>query len=161
MIQFLKGMGFGIVLPVSFTFFNQYFVERRVFAIGLGKTLQSLIKTVCPMIIHYSMENYGFRGMLLIVSGIHAHFIAGMLLMQPVEKHYKEILVPIDESEESMISKEKDHVLQTTLISESVCKDDQEIKEIESTPPSKKGIWYSNHNHQFSKQFAQHILILI
>lgn len=66
---------------------------------SVAKTLQSIIKTVSPMFIHFLMETYGFRGMLGILAAINFHAIFGMIVMHPVEWHSKEIKILIDESE--------------------------------------------------------------
>lgn len=42
------------------------------------------------------MEIYGFRGTLLLVSGISLQSIVGTALMQPVEWHMKKVEVPED-----------------------------------------------------------------
>lgn len=85
--------------PVAFTTLNHYFVKKRVLAVSLASTLQSIITTMFPMFIQFLMEKYGFRGMLAIVAAVTAHGILGMLVMQPIQWHYKRIQVPLDEDE--------------------------------------------------------------
>lgn len=50
-----------------------------------------------PIVIHFLMETYGFRGMCAIVAAINANIIAGMIAMHPVKWHYKIIEVPAHE----------------------------------------------------------------
>lgn len=52
-----------------------------------------------PIVVQWLVQEFSFRGAVLVVSAIHAHAFFGMLIMQPVEWHLKEIQLPIDETE--------------------------------------------------------------
>lgn len=52
-----------------------------------------------PLMVQFLMERYGFRGTMAIIAAINSHAIFGMLVMQPVEWHYKIIEIPVEESE--------------------------------------------------------------
>ncbi|XP_034474080.1 uncharacterized protein LOC117781430 [Drosophila innubila] len=93
----VQGIGFGLCLPTCYTTFNNYFVQNRVMWMGFAQTLIGLGSMVYPIAMQKLMEWYGFRGCLLILTGINAHAVLGMLLMQPVEWHMKK--VPLDEEE--------------------------------------------------------------
>lgn len=52
---------------------------------------------VYPIVVQFLMDTYGFRGTMAIMAAINAHAIFGMLVMHPIEWHYKYIKVPVDE----------------------------------------------------------------
>lgn len=54
---------------------------------SFAQTLIGFGTMVYPVIVHFLMENYGFRGMTLICAAINCHAIFGMLTMHPVEWH--------------------------------------------------------------------------
>lgn len=83
----LQGVGFGIMLAVSYTTFNRYFVRRRVPMMGLAQTLLGLGNMALPIAIEWWHELYGFRGCMLMVAGLNVHVVLGMLMMHPVEWH--------------------------------------------------------------------------
>ncbi|KAL7744096.1 hypothetical protein ACLKA6_009082 [Drosophila palustris] len=93
----VQGIGFGLCLPTCYTTFNNYFVQNRVMWMGFAQTLIGVGSMVYPIAMQKLMEWYGFRGCLLILTGINAHAVLGMLLMQPVEWHMKK--VPLEEEE--------------------------------------------------------------
>lgn len=93
----VQGIGFGLCLPTCYTTFNNYFVKNRVMWMGFAQTLIGLGSMIYPIAMQKLMDWYGFRGCLLILTGINAHAVLGMLLMQPVEWHMKR--VPLDEEE--------------------------------------------------------------
>ncbi|KAH8300627.1 hypothetical protein KR044_012275 [Drosophila immigrans] len=96
----VQGVGFGLCIPTCYTTFNNYFVLNRVMWMGFAQTLIGLGAMVYPIAMQKLLEWYGFRGCLLILTGINAHAVLGMLLMQPVEWHMKR--VPIDEEERGL-----------------------------------------------------------
>ncbi|XP_062140244.1 monocarboxylate transporter 7 [Drosophila sulfurigaster albostrigata] len=93
----LQGVGFGLIVPTCYTTFNNYFVLNRVMWMGFAQTLIGLGAMAYPIAMQKLLEWYGFRGCLLVLTGINAHAVLGMLLMQPVEWHMKR--VPLDEEE--------------------------------------------------------------
>lgn len=61
---------------------------------------QSLIGVgtmVYPIVVQILMDAYGFRGTMAVLAAINAHAIFGMLVMHPIEWHYKYIKIPVDE----------------------------------------------------------------
>lgn len=55
---------------------------------------------VVPQFLNWSFDAYGQRGTLLLVSGICIHNIFGIILMQPIAWHLKQVEVP--ETEKGM-----------------------------------------------------------
>lgn len=94
----VQGIGFGLCLPTCYTTFNNYFVKNRVMWMGFAQTLIGIGSMIYPIGMQKLMEWYGFRGCLLILTGINLHAVLGMLLMQPVEWHMKR--VPLEEENE-------------------------------------------------------------
>ncbi|XP_031623601.1 monocarboxylate transporter 14-like [Contarinia nasturtii] len=92
----LQGSGIGFMAPVGYSVFNQYFVKKRVFMMGIAQTFKGIIIMLYPMATQFLLNKYGFRGTLVVIAAINAHTILGMLVMQPIEWHYKETKVPVD-----------------------------------------------------------------
>ncbi|CAB3256352.1 unnamed protein product [Arctia plantaginis] len=92
----------GILFNVSFTTLNLYFVEKRMMVISFCQTIIALVTMVVPMFLKWSLEEYGFRSTLLLVSGISMNCIFGAILIQPVEKYMRK--VEIEEKDELLIS---------------------------------------------------------
>lgn len=78
----LQGIGFGMMVPVSYSTINQYFVKKRTTVMSAIKAFQGLILMCYPQVLRQLILYYGFRGTLLVISGISLHTIPGMLLMQ-------------------------------------------------------------------------------
>lgn len=96
----LQGTGFGLIIPTSYTSFNNYFVKNRVMWMSFAQTLIGLGSMVYPILMQMLMQTYGFRGCLLVLTGINAHAVLGMLLMHPVEWHMRR--VPVEEDAQQL-----------------------------------------------------------
>ncbi|XP_061708705.1 monocarboxylate transporter 9 [Cydia pomonella] len=101
----LLGMGLGFVQNSSFVAINSYFKLKKSRAVGLANVGTGVGQTVMPHLVRYLLENYGFQGACLLLSGLSLNGIGGTLLIQPVEWHMKKI-------EEDVILDEKLHLLQ-------------------------------------------------
>lgn len=106
----IQGVGFGLILPTSYTTFNNYFVKNRVMWMGFAQALIGLGSMLYPIVMQRLLEWYGFRGCLLILASINAHAVLGMQLMQPVEWHMRR--VPIDQEEQQQPKEEEQQPLQ-------------------------------------------------
>lgn len=93
----IVGAGFGFCIPVAYTTFNHYFVNKRVVMMSVAQSLIGIGTMVYPIIVQFLMDTYGFRGTMAILAAINAHAIFGMLVMHPIEWHYKYIKIPVDE----------------------------------------------------------------
>ncbi|XP_017871441.1 PREDICTED: monocarboxylate transporter 9 isoform X1 [Drosophila arizonae] len=96
----LQGTGFGLIIPTSYTSFNNYFVKNRVMWMSFAQSLIGLGSMVYPILMQMLMQTYGFRGCLLVLTGINAHAVLGMLLMHPVEWHMRR--VPVEEEAQQL-----------------------------------------------------------
>ncbi|XP_030566197.1 uncharacterized protein LOC115766416 [Drosophila novamexicana] len=92
-----QGTGFGLIVPTSYTSFNNYFVKNRVMWMSFAQTLIGLGSMVYPILMQKLLQWYGFRGCLLVLTAINANAVLGMLLMHPVEWHMRR--VPVQEVE--------------------------------------------------------------
>ncbi|XP_017110955.1 uncharacterized protein LOC108134941 [Drosophila elegans] len=96
----IQGLAFGLIVPTCYTTFNHYFVKNRVMWMSFAQTLIGLGAMLYPIVMQKLMQWYGFRGCLLILTGLNAHAILGMLVMHPVEWHMRR--VPITPDEEAL-----------------------------------------------------------
>lgn len=90
---FLTGAGFGLMIPVAYTTFNSYFVEKRVFMMSIAQSLIGVGTMAYPLIVQFFMDLYGFRGCMAMIAAVNSHAIFGMLVMHPVNWHMKSVKV--------------------------------------------------------------------
>ncbi|XP_017156632.1 monocarboxylate transporter 7 isoform X2 [Drosophila miranda] len=101
----VQGLAFGLMVPTCYTTFNHYFVKNRVMWMSFAQTLIGLGSMLYPIVMQKLMQWYGFRGCLLILTGLNAHAVLGMLVMHPVEWHMRR--VPLSEEELQLQEREK------------------------------------------------------
>ncbi|XP_035892105.1 LOW QUALITY PROTEIN: monocarboxylate transporter 1 [Anopheles stephensi] len=89
-----QGAGFGLMIPVSYTTFNAYFVEKRVVMMSVAQTLIGLGTMFYPIFIQRSMDAFGFRGCMAVLAAVNSHTLVAMLVMHPVRWHMRR--VPVD-----------------------------------------------------------------
>lgn len=78
----LQGIGFGMMVPVCYSTMNYYFVKKRTTVMSACKAVQGLILMGYPQLLRQLLSSYGFRGTLLVISGISMHTIPGMAIMR-------------------------------------------------------------------------------
>uniref|UniRef100_A0A182IPW6 Major facilitator superfamily (MFS) profile domain-containing protein n=1 Tax=Anopheles atroparvus TaxID=41427 RepID=A0A182IPW6_ANOAO len=88
-----QGAGFGLMIPVSYTTFNAYFVEKRVVMMSVAQTLIGLGTMFYPIFIQRSMDAFGFRGCMAVLAAVNSHTLVAMLVMHPVEWHMRRVPV--------------------------------------------------------------------
>lgn len=86
------------MIPVAYTTFNHYFVDKRVLMMSFAQSLIGVGTMVYPVMVQFLMDKYGFRGSMAIIAALNGHAVFGMLVMHPVNWHYKIINIPIDET---------------------------------------------------------------
>lgn len=96
----IQGTGFGLIVPTSYTTFNNYFVKKRIMWMSFAQSLIGLGSMFYPVLMQKLLEAYGFRGCLAVLAAINSHAVLGMLLMQPVEWHMQQI--PIEDEEDQI-----------------------------------------------------------
>ncbi|XP_058121202.1 monocarboxylate transporter 7 [Anopheles ziemanni] len=86
-----QGAGFGLMIPVSYTTFNAYFVEKRVVMMSVAQTLIGLGTMFYPIFIQRTMDAFGFRGCMAVLAAVNSHTLVAMLVMHPVEWHMRRV----------------------------------------------------------------------
>uniref|UniRef100_A0A182NZV0 Major facilitator superfamily (MFS) profile domain-containing protein n=1 Tax=Anopheles epiroticus TaxID=199890 RepID=A0A182NZV0_9DIPT len=93
-----QGAGFGLMIPVSYTTFNAYFVEKRVVMMSVAQTLIGLGTMFYPIFIQRSMDAFGFRGCMAVLAAVNSHTLLAMLVMHPVQWHMRRVPLEADGS---------------------------------------------------------------
>ncbi|CAH0727536.1 unnamed protein product, partial [Brenthis ino] len=106
-----QSFGNGIIINLSFTVLNNYFVKKRLLAVSFTQTIVGVVTLFVPQFIKWALDTYGLRGTLLLIAGVSMQNIIGMVLLQPVEWHMKRIQVPENEDNEkkSLLAIEKEN----------------------------------------------------
>lgn len=85
----LQGMGFGLMMPAVFTAFNRYFHTRRNAAMAMAQVLVAALNISFPFLATLSMDTFGFRGTVALISAYGLHGLPAMLSLHPVEWYMK------------------------------------------------------------------------
>ncbi|XP_068627952.1 monocarboxylate transporter 1-like isoform X2 [Battus philenor] len=83
----IRGAGFGVMIPVSFTAFNCYFTKKRTAMMSANQTMSSIASITFPILVTFLLAEYGFRWTLAIIMALDLHLLFAMLVMHPVEWH--------------------------------------------------------------------------
>ncbi|KAK1129010.1 hypothetical protein K0M31_020144 [Melipona bicolor] len=86
-INFLQGMGLGLIVTICNTNFNAYFVKKRAPVMSVAQVVVGLGGIAYPICIEKMMRMYGFRGTALMTGAMSLNCIVGMTMMHPVEWH--------------------------------------------------------------------------
>ncbi|XP_053600087.1 monocarboxylate transporter 7-like isoform X1 [Plodia interpunctella] len=95
----IRGSGFGVMIPVSFTAFNCYFTKKRTAMMSANQTMSSMASITFPMLVTFLLSEYGFRWTLALIMAIDLHLVFAMLVMHPVEWHLIKSGEPTSETE--------------------------------------------------------------
>jgi len=90
----INGIGVGLATSAAFVALNHYFLKKRGQAVGLSMAGTAVGMLIMPQLIRYLLEEYGFRGALLIIGVLALHAAVGAVLLQPVKWHLKD--APLD-----------------------------------------------------------------
>lgn len=91
-----SGMGVGLATSAAFVALNHYFKKKRGQAVGLSMAGTALGMLILPQLVRILLETYGFRGAVLILSGLALHAAFGSTLLQPVKWHLKEEKIDVE-----------------------------------------------------------------
>lgn len=78
-----------MIVPVAYTTFNAYLVKKRALMMNVTKAVIGLTTMCYPMFVECLMKQYGWRGALAVIAAVDAHVILAMLVMHPIEWHYR------------------------------------------------------------------------
>ncbi|XP_033217272.1 monocarboxylate transporter 9 isoform X2 [Belonocnema kinseyi] len=109
----LVGTGAGLAFPPTVYIVTSYFVRLRGLANGLCISGSAIGSIILPPLLRVLLEEYGYRGAVLITGAITLNVWASALLYDPVEKH----LVPakVTEIEEDEEEEEEENNVGTTV----------------------------------------------
>ncbi|XP_039752724.1 monocarboxylate transporter 3-like isoform X1 [Pararge aegeria] len=155
----LQSIGHGIVINLSFTILNNYFVKRRLLAVSFTQTVAAAFGFLTPQMVKWAIERYGFRGCVMLITGISMHNLFAIILMQPVSWHMKkvEVFEDIENETYSLLVKNKKYATKKEDLtasnysynkSESATVEDN-LKIVEET---------ANANSSRLKKFVNHII---
>lgn len=80
-------MGFGIMIPITLTSFNNYFTVKRASMMSIASIFTGFAAMAFPMGIKMMMAEYGFRGTLMLLFAVNLNVIPAMAIMHPIEWH--------------------------------------------------------------------------
>ncbi|XP_049289443.1 uncharacterized protein LOC125767142 isoform X2 [Anopheles funestus] len=89
-------VGVGLATSAAFVALNHYFAKKRGQAVGLSMAGTALGMLIMPQLVRILLELYGFRGAVLVLSGLALHATVGAMLLQPIKWHLKEEEVDIE-----------------------------------------------------------------
>lgn len=128
----LGGIGFGFCAKSSLFVVNDYFDKRRGLATGAFYSGAAVGRFVFPLLIYYILQEYGFRGTLLIWGAIMANICVCACLFQPLEWHRIHAPGTVCNNKVQMTLKPKslDSIankdLEKSKCNEEICKTDDE-----------------------------------
>ena len=70
---------------------NHYFKNKRGVAVGLSMAGSGIGMLIMPQLVRYLLDEYSFRGAILLLSGVAFNALVGAMLLQPVKWHYKKV----------------------------------------------------------------------
>ncbi|CAH0388590.1 unnamed protein product [Bemisia tabaci] len=89
----MLGAGAGLSFPPGIFITTSYFVKYRGFANGIAISGSALGSMFLPAFIGYLLNNYGYRGAVLIIGGLTLNVLVGAMFYHPVEMHMKKVYV--------------------------------------------------------------------
>ncbi|XP_037044265.1 monocarboxylate transporter 12 [Bradysia coprophila] len=114
----LVGIGLGLINPSTFIAVNSYFTSRRGQAIGLAMAGTGVGQMIMPHVVRALLDNYSFKGTILIMGGLALNGIVGASFFQPVNQHLR---LEKDKSGEDKL------LLKNVHSDGSQCSDDEDI----------------------------------
>lgn len=90
--SFMVGIGLGLIAPASFVAVSSYFTTKRSRAVGFALAGTGLGQMILPIIVQKLLDEYGFRGTILIMGSLALHGVVGGCLYQPVSRHLKRMI---------------------------------------------------------------------
>ncbi|XP_019617991.1 PREDICTED: monocarboxylate transporter 13-like isoform X1 [Branchiostoma belcheri] len=83
----LTGLGYALSLSPAVAIVGQYFTRRRAMATSLLMLGSSVASMAFPPLFQYLMDEYGWKGALLIIGGIMLNIVVAGALIRPLEAY--------------------------------------------------------------------------
>ncbi|XP_078586111.1 monocarboxylate transporter 2-like [Branchiostoma floridae x Branchiostoma japonicum] len=83
----LTGLGYAITFSTAMAIVGQYFTKRRAMANSLAMLGSSVTSMSFPPLFQYLMDEFGWKGALLIIGGIMLHMVVAGALIRPLEAY--------------------------------------------------------------------------
>ncbi|XP_026319399.1 monocarboxylate transporter 14-like [Hyposmocoma kahamanoa] len=94
------GAGFGVLYTITCTLLNDYFIKRRLLFISIAQTVTGISALLAPQLVKLTLEEYGYRGTLIIICCFMLQTFVAVSLMQPVVWHMKKVEVADENTDE-------------------------------------------------------------
>ncbi|XP_070579218.1 monocarboxylate transporter 3-like [Ptychodera flava] len=94
----ITGISYGLVFIPSIVLVSYYFKKRHALANGVAFAGSSMGVMIFPPLCHYLIEHYGWRGALLILSGLNLNLCVAASLYRPPPLKKMPRKLPEDES---------------------------------------------------------------
>lgn len=92
----INGIGVGLATSAAFVALNHYFKNKRGQAVGLSMAGTALGMLILPQMVRLLLEAFGFRGAVLLLSGVGLHAVVGAMLLQPAKWHWIDEIVDVE-----------------------------------------------------------------
>ncbi|XP_066990899.2 monocarboxylate transporter 12-B isoform X2 [Anabrus simplex] len=101
--SFFVGLGLGLLSPSTFVAVNSYFLRARGRAVGLAMAGTGLGQMLMPQAVRVLLDEYSFRGTVLILGALALNSLVGASLFHPVKWHSRRL--PALEGEKEPLQK--------------------------------------------------------
>ena len=83
----VNGIGVGLATSAAFVALNHYFKHKRGQAVGLSMAGTAIGMLIMPQLVRVLLEQFGFRGAVLMLAGVALNSTVGAVLLQPAKWH--------------------------------------------------------------------------
>ncbi|CRK93148.1 CLUMA_CG006594, isoform A [Clunio marinus] len=92
----INGIGVGLAMSAAFVALNHFFAKKRGQAVGLSMAGTAIGMLIMPQLVRFLLEEFSFRGSVLVLAGLALHSAVGSILLQPVKWHLKDEEVDVE-----------------------------------------------------------------
>ncbi|XP_019881070.2 uncharacterized protein LOC109608949 [Aethina tumida] len=94
----IQGVGFGLLLPASYSAVNAFFQKKINLIMGVCQALMAAMSIVSPALCGLCMEYFGFRGTVALLAVLSLNAFPGALSLFPVKSYLKKEQIFDDEN---------------------------------------------------------------
>jgi MFS transporter, MCT family, solute carrier family 16 (monocarboxylic acid transporters), member 14 len=88
-------------MSAAFVALNHFFTRKRGQAVGLSMAGTAMGMLVLPQLVRFLLEEFSFRGAVLILAALALHATIGSFLLQPIKWHLKEVPLDVELNEQT------------------------------------------------------------